>query len=84
MNLRDKHLAHSLSQTRREKKAPVAPMKYGDERKVLEDTLPIVQDLYSWVSGIGLSFEESRKIDREFAQSLWTACTFNISENEAS
>jgi AbiU2 len=79
MNLRDKHIAHSLSQTHREKKSPVAPMKYGDERKVLEETLPIVQALYSWVNGIGFSFEESRKIEREYAQSLWNACTFKIS-----
>src|SRR5262249_10579382 len=36
MNLRDKHLAHSLSQTRREQKTgPVATMKYGDEREIL-------------------------------------------------
>jgi hypothetical protein len=31
MNLRDKHLAHSLSNTRREKAGPVPPVKYGDE-----------------------------------------------------
>jgi hypothetical protein len=80
MNMRDKHLAHSLSETRREKRGPVQPMKYGDERKVLEDTQPIVQTLYSWVNGIGLSFEDSRKIDREYAQSLWMACAFNIAK----
>jgi len=41
MNLRDKHLAHALSETRREKKVgPQPPMKYGDERKMLEATPP--------------------------------------------
>jgi hypothetical protein len=30
MNMRDKHLAHSLETTRREKDGPVQPMKYGD------------------------------------------------------
>jgi hypothetical protein len=79
MNLRDKHLAHSLSQTRREQRAgPVAPMKYGDERDVLNASLPIVGVLYCWVNGASFSFEDSRKIDQKNAKALWEACTFNI------
>jgi AbiU2 len=30
MNIRDKHLAHSLETTRREKEGPVQPLKHGD------------------------------------------------------
>src|SRR5262245_22340819 len=58
MNMRDKHLAHSLSQTWREREVgrPL-PMRYGDERKMLDDTLPIVEALYCWVNGTSLSFE---------------------------
>jgi hypothetical protein len=41
MNLRDKHLAHSLSTSHREKIGPVQPVKYGDERDMLNETLPI-------------------------------------------
>jgi AbiU2 len=79
MNLRNKHLAHSLSETRREKKAgPLPPVKYGDERDMLNLTLPIVQTLYLWVNGTSLSFEDSREIDRKNAGALWEACTFNI------
>jgi hypothetical protein len=79
MNLRDKHLAHSLSGTRREQKAgPIPPMKYGDERDVLNATLPIVEALYCWVNGTSFSFEDSRNIDRNNAKALWEACTFNI------
>lgn len=79
MNLRDKHLAHSLSRTRREQKVgPQSPMKYGDEREMLDATLPIVESLYCWVNGTSLSFEDSRDIDRKNARSLWDACTFNI------
>ncbi len=36
MNLRHKHLAHSLTQTQAEKHGPVPPMKYGDETSLLE------------------------------------------------
>jgi hypothetical protein len=79
MNLRDKHLAHSLSETRREKRAgPLPPVKYGDERDILNTTLPIVEALYCWVNGTSLSFDESREIDRKNAKALWEACTFNI------
>jgi hypothetical protein len=78
MNLRDKHLAHSLSQTRRERKAAVVPMKYGDEREVLCASLPIVEALFCWVNGKSFSFDDSQKIDRENAEALWTRCTFDI------
>jgi hypothetical protein len=78
MNLRDKHLAHSLSTTRREKKGPLPLMKYGDERQMLDASLPIVEALYCWVNGTSLSFEDSRMIDRENAKALWDGCTFTI------
>ena len=79
MNFRDKHLAHSLSETRREKKVgPLSPVKYGDERDILDATLPIVEALYCWVNGTGFSFQDSREIDRKNAKALWEACTFNI------
>src|SRR5262249_7016020 len=69
MNLRDKHLAHSLSKTRREKKVgPLRPVKYGDEREMLEATLPIVQALYCWVNGTSRSFQNSRETDRKNAK----------------
>jgi AbiU2 len=81
MNLRDKHLAHSPSETRRERKfGTIEPMKYGDERQLLETTLPIVEALYCWINGTSFSFDDSKKIDRKNARALWEACTFNISE----
>jgi len=81
MNLRDKHLAHSLSKTRREQKVgPISGMKYGDERHMLDATLPIVEVLYCWVNGTSLSFEDSREIKRKNANALWTACKFNITD----
>jgi hypothetical protein len=79
MNLRDKHLAHSLTETRRERKVgSIEPMKYGDEREMLNASLPIVRMLYSWVNGTSFDLEESRQMDRENARALWGACTFNI------
>jgi hypothetical protein len=79
MNLRDKHLAHSLSETRRERKVgPLPPVKYGDEREMLDATLPIVEALYCWVNGTSLSFQQSREIDRKNARALWQACSFNV------
>ncbi len=79
MNMRDKHLAHSLSQTRREKSTgPIAPMEYGDERDILLASLPIVEALYCWVIGVGFSFEDIREINREHAEALWCHCTFDI------
>jgi hypothetical protein len=78
MNLLDKHLARSLSRTRREQKGSIAPMKYGDERHLLNASLPIVEALYCRVNGKSFSFEDSRQIDRKNAKALWEACTFKI------
>jgi AbiU2 len=76
MNLRDKHLAHSLETTRREKDGPVQPMKYGDETKLLNASIPIVEGLYCWVYGSGFSIENSQEIDQNNAEALWTGCKF--------
>jgi hypothetical protein len=78
MNLRDKHLAHNLAHTRREKGGPVSPMKYGHEREILEATLPIVEALYRCINGTSFSFEDSRKIERKNAKALWDACVFQV------
>lgn len=78
-NLRNKHFAHYLTQTKAEKDGEIiAPVKVGDERSVLETSLSVIQLFYCWVNGVGLSFEESRKIDKKCAQELWSGCTFTI------
>jgi hypothetical protein len=56
----------------------VDPMKYGDEREILDASLPIVEALHCWVNGASFSFEDSREIDRENAQALWSRCVFEI------
>jgi hypothetical protein len=75
-NIRDKHLAHSLERTHREKNGPVRPMKYGDETELLNASIPIVERLYCWVNGTSFSIENSQEIDQNNAEALWTACKF--------
>jgi hypothetical protein len=77
-NLRDKHLAHSLSHTKLENQGvPVGTMKHQDAHYVLDATLPIMEALYRWLDS-SFSFDDSRETARENAEALWTACTFNI------
>jgi hypothetical protein len=78
MNLRDKHLAHSLTTTRREKRAPVPPMKFGDETELLNASIPIVERLYCWVNGVGFSVLDSQEIDQKNAEALWNGCKFSV------
>lgn len=79
MNLRNKHLAHSLSNTRREKThGVIAPMKYGDETELIEASIPIIEKLYCWVTGKGFSIVEAREIDRKNAEALWNGCKFEV------
>jgi hypothetical protein len=78
MNARDKHIAHSLIETRREKHGPIAPIKIGDETKVIERSIPIVERLYCWVNGTSFSISESQRIDQDNAEALWKGCTFSV------
>ena len=68
-----------MTQTRAEKDGEIiAPMKVGDEKPVLETSLSVIELLYCWVNGVGISFEASRKIDKKCAEELWNGCTFTI------
>lgn len=78
MNLRHKHLAHRLSETREEKREIVAPMKFGDEKDLLEKTINIVDGLHLSINGSGFDWDGSREIARKNAASLWQGCTFKV------
>jgi hypothetical protein len=77
MNMRDKHLAHSLTATHREKRGPVEPMKFGDETALLNASIPIIEHLFGWVNGKSFSIANSLEIDQENAAALWNGCTFS-------
>jgi hypothetical protein len=77
MDIRDKHHAHALETTRREKQGPVASMKYGDETALLDLSVSIVERLFCWVNGKSFSIAVSRRIDEENATALWDGCKFD-------
>ncbi len=79
MNLRDKHLAHSLERTRREKNGTIVnPLKYGDETKILESTIPIVRDLHLAINGSHYSIEETRAQTRKHSEAFWIGITVSV------
>jgi len=78
MNVRDKHIAHSLTETRRERHGPIAPIKIGDEINLVERSIPIVERLYCWVNGTSFSITESQRIDQDNAEALWHGCNFKV------
>ena len=53
MNIRDKHIAHNLERTHREKHGPIEPIKPGYEIELFGQSIPIAERLYLWVNGIG-------------------------------
>jgi hypothetical protein len=77
LNIRDKHLAHSLETTRREKDGPVQLMKHGDETELLNASIPIIERLYCWVNGTSFSIKNSQDIDQHNAEALWNGCKFS-------
>jgi hypothetical protein len=78
MNMRDKHIAHSLKETFREKRGAVAAMRYGDETTLLNDSIAIIETLFCWVNGKSFLISESQKIDHENAHALWLGCKFDV------
>jgi len=79
-NHRDKHLAHSLAATRREKKKsePLPPVRYGYAIELFEASIPIFEKLYHSVTGKGFEIAQSQKISRKCAEALWRGCTFKV------
>jgi uncharacterized linocin/CFP29 family protein len=58
-HIRDKHLAHSLTQTGRERLAKPAPSKsFRDSKDVLDASLPIIEVFCRWAVGYDFSFED--------------------------
>jgi AbiU2 len=78
INTRDKHIAHSLAVTRREKKGPVAAMANRDGRDLLKKSAPIAETLYRWINGKGFSIADSKKINKKNAQALWKGCKIKV------
>jgi hypothetical protein len=78
VNLRD-HVSHSLDQTRRELKEPVANMKYGQEKDLLQTSVRLIENLYCWVNGTSFDIQgDCASQAKRNASELWTNCTFNI------
>jgi AbiU2 len=77
-NARNKHLAHSVAETRLEKRQPVANMRYGDERRLLWKSLAIINALYLVVNGTGFDWKGSIEIAKNNAQALWQGCEFKV------
>jgi hypothetical protein len=80
LNIRNKHLAQSLAQTRLEQKESVRPMTYGDESWLFEETVEIVDGLHTGINGIAMQWNDARQIARKNAEALWNSCTFTITD----
>ena len=77
-NLRDKSLAHLLEQTREEIQRTVMPVKYGDERDLINETIKIVDGLMLGILGVDYGWENSRRIASNNARALWEGCKIEV------
>ena len=80
INIRDKHLAHSLAQTASERNGAVDPMRYGDGPCLLKETIKIVDGLHIGINGEGFQWEDAREMARRDAEALWKSCTFAVAD----
>lgn len=78
-NIRDKYIAHALTETRQERKGIVRSMKCGDEIELLQDSIDLVQKLSLWLNGSNIDMNrEFRRAEKEQAEELWHNCHFDI------
>ena len=77
-NFRDRHVAHSLEQTRLEQRETVANMKYGYERLLLKRAIMLVDRFYLAINGVGFAWSASVEIARSNAAALWEGTTFKV------
>ena len=74
-NFRDKHLAHSLRETRREQSiGTISLPKFREETALLKKTVEVARALYCWINGSSFDFESSYEMRREQAEALWKGC----------
>jgi hypothetical protein len=72
-NIRDKHIAHNLYQSRRDKSGKAtAQLRYGYESELLKVTLSLIQKLNLWVCGTDLDVTlRPRQLSRRNAALFW-------------
>ena len=79
MNIRHKHLAHSLGETESERKGLARPMKWGDEKWLLEETIAVVDGLHLAINSSSFAWDQAREHAKRYAHALWDGCRFDIS-----
>lgn len=77
-DFRDLHLAHNLADSA--KKSPELSARYGDEGRLLEASIPILQDLNLVARSSSYDWSGTWRIARRNAEALWYGCTFEVLE----
>jgi hypothetical protein len=77
---RDTYIAHTLTLPEPDMKTEedVAPMRYGYETALLDDTVAVADALHHGLNGTSFDWEESKQIARKNAAALWENCAFHI------
>lgn len=78
-NFRDKKLAHALTMSNAESRGVVfKPPKYGFERTLLRVSITLTRRLCLGIRNTDFDFQNSRRIARRNAESLWNHCQFGV------
>lgn len=77
---RNAYIAHNLTLPEPDMKTEekVAPVRYGDETALLEDTVDVADALHCGLNGTSFDWSKSRQIARRNAAALWDNCVFHI------
>jgi hypothetical protein len=77
-NFRDKYVAHSLVQTKLDKKGEISLPNYGEEKELLDKTIDVVHDLYYGICDASFHWDSAWANSRLCAEALFGKCQLNI------
>jgi len=82
MNWRDKHIAHNLEKTRREKTSAIDidPPKIRTLHTFLRRGQCVVNVFHLSLNQTGFDWNGAREMADRNAKTLWSGCSFNINE----
>ena len=77
---RDQYVAHALASRAGDSKVEVVTPKYGDEKKLFEQSIEVIKELYYGVCDSSYGWDMAGEHSRRYASALLSKCQLNILE----
>ena len=80
VDYRNTDIAHVLSKSFYNRRSPMRKAKYGDEKKLFDVTIDVVDKLHMAVNGKGFDWDGAKDQGKRNAEGFWHGVTINALE----